>query len=55
MASKRPNFIDSPYYVDGKLKPGAPAEVRKEYEDFMENDEMEDLEVPKLTKDDLRK
>jgi hypothetical protein len=54
MAGKRPKFIDSPYYENGELKPGAPEEIVKEYNEFMESDEAEDVyTVPKLTAADL--
>ena len=43
MASERPNFLDSPYFVNEPnnwhLLPDAPPEVVKEFEEFMENDE----------------
>ena len=39
MSITRPNFIDSPYFVmeDGNwhLKPGAPEEVQKEFDESM--------------------
>jgi hypothetical protein len=40
MSPVRPNFLSSPYFVDEPfnwhLKPGAPEEVKKEFETFME-------------------
>ena len=40
MSVSRPSFVDSPYFVaeDGNwhLLDGAPEEVRKEFEEFME-------------------
>ncbi|WP_433958548.1 hypothetical protein [Cytobacillus horneckiae] len=43
MASHEPNFIKSPYFVaepgNWHLKPGAPAEVVKEFNEFMQEDE----------------
>lgn len=41
MSPDRPDFIDSPYFVDEPgnwhLKEGAPEEVIKEFEKFMKN------------------
>jgi hypothetical protein len=58
MSSKEPRFIKSPYFVNesGKwrIKPGAPAALVKEFIEFMENDEAEDLEpIKKLKREDL--
>ena len=40
MSIKKPDFVDSPYFVGEEdnwhLKEGAPEEVRKEFEEFME-------------------
>lgn len=37
---RRPDFVDSPFFVEDvgnwHLKPGAPADVVKEFEEFME-------------------
>lgn len=37
---RRPDFIDSPFFIEDPgnwhLKPGAPADVVKEFEEFME-------------------
>ncbi|MEI5907932.1 hypothetical protein WAK64_12790 [Bacillus spongiae] len=56
----KPKFIDSPYYVSapgggwGYLKPGAPAEIQKEFKEYTEYDEHEGIEeVKKLTEDDI--
>lgn len=39
MSEKRPKFLDSPYFVDEMdnwhLKEGAPEEVKKEFEEYM--------------------
>lgn len=39
MIGERPDFLDSPYFVgeidNWHLKPGAPEEVVKEFEEFM--------------------
>lgn len=39
MSPDKPNFIDSPYFVDEPgnwhLKPGAPVEVQEEFNEFM--------------------
>ena len=39
MSVVRPKFIDSPYFVPEEdnwhLKPGAPEEVQKEFDEFM--------------------
>lgn len=47
MTSKIPNFINSPYFVgepnNWHLKPDAPKEVVKEFNDFMEDDSPEPL------------
>lgn len=58
MSSIQPKFIDSPYFVDEPgnwhLKEGAPEDVVKEFEDFMQNDEAgEPEEVPVLRAKDL--
>jgi len=58
MVSKKPSFIDSPYYVSkpggGYLKPGAPAEVQREFNEFMQGDEAEALEeVKKLNEEEI--
>ena len=49
MSSKEPRFIKSPYFVNesGKwrIKPGTPTVLVKEFKEFMENDEAEDLEA----------
>ncbi|MGP9042112.1 hypothetical protein [Cytobacillus kochii] len=56
MAFKRPKFLDSPYYKDGKLRPGAPADVRQEYKEFMAYEEHKDLKQPKiLTEEDINR
>lgn len=55
MASAKPKFIDSPYYKDGKLQPGAPADLVREYKEFLEGDEAEDVVIPTLTAADLKK
>ena len=40
MSISAPKFIDSPYFVEEPdnwhLKPGAPEEVQKEFDEFME-------------------
>lgn len=40
MSSSRPNFTNSPYFVpesgNWHLKEGAPEEVKKEFEEYME-------------------
>lgn len=59
MAGKRPSFLDSKYFVgepgNWHLKEGAPEEVVKEFNEFMEGDEAETLEeLPKLTAADLK-
>lgn len=42
MIGTTPKFYDSPYFVDEPgnwhLKPGAPKEVVKEFEDYMKSD-----------------
>lgn len=42
MIGKAPKFIDSPYFVpepgNWHLKPGAPEEVVKEFEEYMQDD-----------------
>ena len=42
MIGKAPKFIDSPYFVpepgNWHLKPGAPEEVVKEFEEYMKDD-----------------
>jgi len=58
MSSNRPKFLDSPHFVGDpngwRLKPGAPEEVKKEFSEFMLNDELGDApEVPKITLEDL--
>ncbi|MEI2357446.1 hypothetical protein [Mesobacillus zeae] len=58
MSSKQPAFTQSPYFIheSGKwrIEPGAPAALVKEFKEFMENDEAEELEpVKKLTQEDL--
>lgn len=58
MSSSRPKFIDSLYFVDEPgnwhLKPGAPPVVVREFKEFMEHDETEDLEpIKKLKREDL--
>ena len=57
MIGKEPNFTKSPYFVDEPgnwhLKPGAPDEVVKEFNEFMEDQKQskDDLEgPPKLEK-----
>jgi hypothetical protein len=51
MAGKRPDFLDSPYFVsepgNWHLKEGAPEEVKKEFDDFMKYDEAQNEEQPK--------
>lgn len=43
MIGSRPNFMDSPYFVmeedNWHLKDGAPAEVVKEFNEYMNTDE----------------
>lgn len=52
MSVKRPDFLDSPYFVDEPgnwhLKPGAPRHVVKEFTEFME-----DSDCPELPEIDL--
>ena len=40
MSVTKPNFVDSPYFVDEEdnwhLKDGAPEDVKKEFEEYME-------------------
>lgn len=52
--SKEPSFTKSPYFVNesGKwrIKPGAPVALVKEFKEFMEHDEAQDLEDPKKLK-----
>lgn len=42
MSMARPNFADSPYFVaeedNWHLKEGAPEDVKKEFEEYMEYD-----------------
>ena len=44
-----PNFLDSPYFVEEPgnwhLLPGAPEEVKKEFEEFMRESDMDDDEA----------
>jgi hypothetical protein len=51
MASVRPKFLDSKYFVgepgNWHLKDGAPEKVKKEFQDFMGADEAQ-LEEPTL-------
>ncbi|WP_214484480.1 hypothetical protein [Bacillus sp. SM2101] len=51
MSSKEPKFMKSPYFNEKpgnwQLKPGAPEEVKKEFEEFMEYDEPGNLDEPK--------
>lgn len=46
MIGSRPKFMDSPYFVDDlfnwHLKPGAPADVVKEFNDYMNQDKLEE-------------
>ena len=46
MIGSRPKFMDSPYFVDDlfnwHLKPGAPAGVVKEFNDYMNQDKLEE-------------
>ena len=46
MIGSRPKFMDSPYFVDDlfnwHLKPGAPADVVKEFNDYMNQDKLAD-------------
>lgn len=55
MIGPRPDFLDSPYFVDElnnwHLKPGAPKEVVEEFEEFMKDDDF-DLESEKLKDND---
>lgn len=58
MAGSRPKFLDSPYFVDEPgnwhLKPGAPEDVKKEFDEFMLEDEPRSLDVIKaLTQEEL--
>lgn len=49
MSQSAPSFWDSPYFVpetdNWHLKPGAPAEVVKEFNEYMGYDEKIDIEV----------
>lgn len=49
MVGRKPNFLNSPYFVgepgNWHLKPGAPADVVQEFNDFMMDDESGDLEA----------
>lgn len=42
MSVRKPNFVDSPYFVaeedNWHLKPGAPEEVQREFDKFMQED-----------------
>lgn len=46
MIGSRPKFMDSPFFVDDlfnwHLKPGAPADVVKEFNDYMNQDKLEE-------------
>lgn len=46
MIGSRPKFMDSPYFVDElfnwHLKEGAPADVVKEFNDYMNQDKLEE-------------
>lgn len=58
MSSRQPKFVDSKFFVaepgNWHLKPGAPEAVQMELAEFLEGDELGDLEeVPKLTAVDL--
>lgn len=48
MIGRQPNFLNSPYFVgepgNWHLKPGAPADVVQEFNDFMTDDESGGLE-----------
>jgi hypothetical protein len=48
MIGDMPKFYDSPYFVDEPgnwhLKPGAPEDIRKEFEAYMKAD-MQDTEI----------
>ena len=48
MSVMKPNFVDSPYFVPEEdnwhLKPGAPPEVVKEFEEFMSEYEKQEKE-----------
>jgi len=48
MSMARPDFMDSPYFVDEydnwHLLPEAPEEVKKEFEEFMREADMDDNE-----------
>ncbi|XJZ25959.1 hypothetical protein ACF5W4_11155 [Bacillota bacterium Lsc_1132] len=50
MAGSRPKFLDSEYFVDEPgnwhLKPGAPDDVVKEFQEFMDGDEAEEPQKP---------
>ena len=51
MIGPRPKFMDSPYFVmeedNWHLKPGAPAETVKEFEEFMKELNHDDSEPEK--------
>lgn len=48
MSVQKPKFVDSPYFVPEEdnwhLKPGAPPEVVKEFEEFMAEYEKQEAE-----------
>jgi hypothetical protein len=46
MIGSKPKFFDSPYFVmefgNWNLKPGAPADIVKEFNDYMNQDKLEE-------------
>jgi hypothetical protein len=58
MAGKEPGFMKSEYFIaepgNWHLKPGAPEEVRREFEEFMVGDEADPVEIPQLKPSDLK-
>ena len=48
MSVSRPNFVDSPYFVmedeNWHLKEGAPEDVQKEFDEFMQEQEKRNAE-----------
>ena len=46
MIGSKPKFFDSPYFVmefgNWHLKPGAPADIVKEFNDYMNQDKLEE-------------
>ena len=46
MIGAKPKFFDSPYFVmefgNWHLKPGAPADIVKEFNDYMNQDKLEE-------------